>query len=206
MTRSIEQHRGFTLMEVMVTLIIVIIVSALGFISMSGYIPKQRLITTARYIENILLRAQSEAYSRSERVGVHFRKLGDDIVGELFLDNGSTDYTRDLSEEPALTSMTFRSGVDFVPNGACSAVMTSTATNCDFGASNNCYAFFSSSGEAIDNSGSPADYQLFVYTERLEPGSNAREVELLSSGLVQMLKQSQTGDATPPTKASSCVP
>lgn len=205
---EMKNSNGFTVIELMITLAIVAIIFAASYGSMSGYIPKQRLLTTQRYIENILQRAQSEAYSRSAVVGVHF-KPGTPPTGELFIDANGNGVQE--SSEGALTSMQFREGIFF------------TATNCkgiNFGigvppecdaATSDCYVMFNNSGQAVDPAtlSQTVDYQLFIYSTALATAPvspiNTREVEVLSSGLVESIKQGQDGNASPPKTAAVCA-
>src|SRR6185436_4021465 len=116
-------RRGFTIIEIMITLAIIVVLSGLGYITMAGYLPKQRLITTARYLETILQRAQSEAYSRATQVGVHLQYVNNRFVARVFLDANSNEVQ---DGELPLTEILFRDGV--VPmdsaksSGSCATV------------------------------------------------------------------------------------
>ena len=200
----LQSQDGFTILELMITMAIVILVTAIGFISMSGYLPKQRLITTAKYLETALQRTQSEAYSRSTRAGLRLRAVGGRILMRPFLDaNGN--YVQDVSEL-RLSETAFRDNV--VPiissnsSGGCSSINgPATPCNCTTTACD-CYIFFDSSGQAVDGSagatqGQPIDYEIFIHSKQLEVGGTAdREIEVLSSGLVQVVRQGQAGNAS----------
>ena len=58
-------HRGFTLIELMVTIAVLGILAALAFPNMQEYLDKQRLISQVRAISNLAHLARSEAIKHS---------------------------------------------------------------------------------------------------------------------------------------------
>jgi prepilin-type N-terminal cleavage/methylation domain-containing protein len=206
--KSASRLLGFTLVEVMMTLIIVVILTGLGFMSMGGYLPKQRLISTARFVESALMRAQSEAYSRSAIVGMHFKDVAGKTVGEVFIDDGSCAQD---SGEAALTNVQFRDGVNLTTS-PCLGVYAG-ATGCT--TVPDCYLFFDNAGQAVTCTPgplptpptlTPIDYEIVVYSNQLDTTApNTREIEVLSSGLVQVIKLGQTGNSSGGNSAAACV-
>lgn len=77
---------GYTLVELMVTLVIVAIALAAGLITLRGYLPKQRLIATQSGLADLLQRAQSEAGARVRWTCVKFVAVDDKIRAELWVD------------------------------------------------------------------------------------------------------------------------
>jgi prepilin-type N-terminal cleavage/methylation domain-containing protein len=212
---------AFTLLELMITLIIVGIIATIGYTTMAGYLPKQRLIATGHYMENILQRAQSEAYARSSVVGVHFFPgTGTHPRAEVFID-ANANFAQDAPPaEGPLTSLEFRDDVYFTTSttGTCDGVRLSTSPtpfNCNYlNGGAGCYVFFNSSGQAItyNNCGgtctpaTPVDYQLFIYSPLLDNTINARKVEVLSSGLVTYMAQpGLVGNAAGGMAATTCA-
>jgi prepilin-type N-terminal cleavage/methylation domain-containing protein len=204
-------ERGFTLVELMITLIIMVILTTLSLITMRGYVPKQRLISTARNIEGTLMRAQSEAYSRATRAGVHFYvDSGGFGKGEIFLDNDTTgtDYQQDASEGALTTPMLFKPDIFFASN-PCFSVYAGTA-GCNATVGGGCYVFFDSSGQAINTTGATTDYEVFIYSSNLEypqdpTKKEAREIEALAAGMVEVIKIGQPGNASGAHTAAACA-
>jgi type II secretory pathway pseudopilin PulG len=201
---------GFTIVELMITLIIAVIITSLGIITMSGYLPKQRLISTSKYIENLLTRGQAEAYSRAVQVGVRFTKSGSDTRGAVFLDSNA-NFLQDAGEGE-ITYISFKPRVEFTTTCPVTNTDSASTTAGQFpdcsdttltGAG--CYVYFDSSGQAIDDLNAAIDYELFIFTSSLNAPYNSREIEVISSGFVQIPKQGQTGSASPGEQATNCT-
>lgn len=205
----LRNAKGFTLIEIMITLIIVVILSSIGFISMSGYLPKQRLIASQNFLESILQRGQNEAYTRSSRVGVRFTPGASNVVLATVFVDANSDYIQN-SGENELTHVSLRNDVSFTKSN-CPGVNLGTVASCDYSTTLDCYVFFDGSGQAVDSTvgpaqGTPIDYELFLYSDKLENGTNTREVEVLGSGMVQAIKIAQAGNASGARCAASTPP
>lgn len=70
MKRSIKT--GFTLIELIITLVIIALLFGTGYMYMSGYLPKQRLNTSANALAALLQKIQSRAQTKGGPYGVVF--------------------------------------------------------------------------------------------------------------------------------------
>lgn len=192
-------HRaGFTLIEIMVVLMLVVVIGGLGYFTLSGALPKMRLKRTAADIQDLLIRAQSEAYSRSQNVGFVLRTEGGDTIAEIFIDTPPL-FTINPTPEIPLRSVEFRHGVEILDE-LCNPFRLTFSC----GAGNCQTLFFDNRGQAVVGAanypgftqGTPSDYEMIIFTPRLSSLA-AREVEVLSSGVVRLIPHGQPGQASP---------
>src|SRR6185503_12316622 len=159
MIERFNRH-GFTVIELMVTMMIAIILASGAYISMTGLIPRLRLQGTGQMVEQILARAQQEAQTRQTRIGVQFIGSSKKTRAEIFVDDGATNFARDTSEG-AIASAQFRTGVEVV-DAPCNPFRLTTACGSD-----KCrLLFFNGGGEAIDTSDNLTDYEIFIGSSR----------------------------------------
>ncbi len=71
---GLKPKKAFTMVEVIITLVIVALIFATGYMYMSGYLPKQRLISSTNSLLTLLMRAQSQAQTKGAKYGVSFIK------------------------------------------------------------------------------------------------------------------------------------
>src|SRR3990172_7916270 len=106
------KKRGFTLLELMITMVIVATLLSAGLITMRGYIPKQRLLSTVSGLENLLSRAQSEATARSHWTCIKFSGSSP-ITATLFVDedsnHGANSDTCGTGTDLKISSLPFKS-------------------------------------------------------------------------------------------------
>ncbi|HLG18944.1 MAG TPA: type II secretion system protein [Bdellovibrionota bacterium] len=188
--------RAFTLVELMITLVIVAILLSAGLITMRGYIPKQRLLSTVSGLENLLSRAQSEATARSHWTCIKFSTSGP-LTAELWVDENS-NHAGNLcgdSAAPAadilISSLPFKPDIDFA---SCSGTPANVDRTCiiwfdNTGSPKLCAACQSVSTTAcVDHS-----FQIILKNPNLEATARAREIEALSGGLIQTVKPGEKG-------------
>ncbi len=185
--------KAYTLVEMMVTLAILATILSLALISMRGYIPKQRLLGSIGELENFFQRAQAEASSRSYWTCVTFDATSDPISATLWADlasnHGNTGACSDAGGAREIATTQLKKSVIFAPSGN---------TGCNNNVTPTCVVWFDSTGlpKKCANSGacggtSPssscvdASYQFVLSNPNLEPGTRARELEIISGGLIQ---------------------
>jgi len=82
-----KKSSGFTVVELIITLVIMGILFGTGFMYMSGYLPKQRLNSSASMLLNVLRIEQSRAMTKSGKYGVFFLSNGEYACGFRDLNN-----------------------------------------------------------------------------------------------------------------------
>lgn len=191
---------GMTAIELMVTLAIVGILSTAGYFTLAGVLPRRRLENSTKMIHQMVVRAQSEAFSRAQRVGVQFTDIGSgQTTVEVYVDDGVTSYQRD-SDEAALTSVSLQRDISMVDNVCNSMQLSGT---CDSNACNS--LFFNASGEAENTAGNSSNFEIFVENSKMV-GRGVREVEVFSNGGAQMVRLGQAGDVSGGFAANSTCP
>ena len=182
-----SKPRAFTLVEVMITLIIVATLLSLGLATMSGYLPKQRLIASVSNLENLLQRAQSEATSRAYWSCVEIQ-TGVSTRVELFMDTNSNR----VCDDTKITDFQLKDNVQLAGGSTCGSdnpTMGSKVT-----------VWFDTTGipnKCEDNSGTitctPNDFQIVLSNVKLDSGTKAREVEATRGGLISSVKPGTKG-------------
>ena len=87
--KAIRGQRGFTLVEIMITLSILTIIASIGTTSLMNYLPGMRLRSAARDIYSTILLAKTEAVRRGENVTVLFNSPGNSYT--MFVDRDNND-------------------------------------------------------------------------------------------------------------------
>jgi prepilin-type N-terminal cleavage/methylation domain-containing protein len=199
-----SKRSGMTLIEIMITMTIVAIVLSVALITMKGYLPKQRLLASISALENLAQRAQAEASARSYWTCIRFSDT-DPIVGTVYVDvNGNhgsaTTACGDTSNgDYSVTSAQFKSKISFASGAGCTKNITAGCAIwfdttgapkvCkDNPGPGNCGATDPSSSTCLDNS-----FQIILSSSELATGAKARELEILSGGLIQTVKPIEKG-------------
>lgn len=127
--------RGFTLIELMVTIAIVAIVAALAAPNFSAFLDRSRTETSASILYTALLTARSEAVKRNQEVTIRANTAGNFESGwTIFADNDG-DGVLDGGEESIRTQSAFSDDI------------TARITGIS-------YITFSANGTAVNSSGS----------------------------------------------------
>ncbi|MFH1018781.1 MAG: prepilin-type N-terminal cleavage/methylation domain-containing protein [Pseudomonadota bacterium] len=193
-----KSHRAITLIELMITLAIIVIILSLAIITMRGYIPKQRLVSSAGTMENALRKAQTEANARGYWTCVRFSDpTANPLTVEIHVDTaGSHANSETACQDGALLNTTqLRTDVQIASGSECTSNITT-----------DCILWFNTAGspKICSNSGScggtaPASgcedfsYQIVLSTPNLESMARAREVEALIGGMIQAVKPTEPG-------------
>ena len=184
---------GYTLLEIMITLIIAAGIIAMGIITLQTYIPKQRLLDSLETVEQTLNRAQFEANSRSVWTCIKFDSTAKTLTVYADMnanhDTGGITACGDTGDLP-LTTQQIRQGVTFA--------------NCTAGGDKTWMfsprpLWFDSTGVPKDcNAGvcSPIGAQIIVTNSELPTATRAREVEALTSGLIATVDRGAPGYLT----------
>jgi prepilin-type N-terminal cleavage/methylation domain-containing protein len=194
MTKRIP--RGVTLIELMITMIIAASLLTLGLVTMSGYLPKQRLLSAVQQLEGALQRAQSEANAKGFWSCVKF--TGSNSF-QIWLDNDGNHATGGCgggTDTQIGQTQVFKDRVNLA-----------TGSGCAENATLNCVVWFetmsglpkrcASSGTCGSvNPGSgciDSDFQFVLAQADLSTSTRAREVELTAGGLIQSVKPGEKG-------------
>jgi hypothetical protein len=189
MTRKIA---GYTLIEIMITLIVAISLMSLGVFTLTSYIPKQRLLDATETTEQSLSRAQLEATARSIWACVDFiPEAGEtppSMVVRMDSDGDRVCETTDLF----IINQQLRPNISFA--GGCSGAGASgTENSFDFTSG---AIWFDTAGvprNCVGAACTPTSFQLVVRSSELPSGNRAREVEALSSGLIGIVNRNEEG-------------
>lgn len=203
MLTSMKNRFGFTLIEIMITVVVLISLTMMAVFTMTNYIPKQRLLDSLETAEQTLSRAQMEATARSTWSCVQIGVDPDTNVKTLsvFMDSstpfhGAAGACGTGSDLP-ITKQALRTNVIFAPssNSGCSGT----------GSSGSEATFDFSSGEVwFDTAGVPKEcmpsgtcvarsFSFVVTSSDLSTTNKAREVEAISSGLIAIVNRNEKG-------------
>lgn len=197
-----NKRSGFTLIELMITLIIVGIVLSAALITMFGYLPKQRLLATVSYLESMLQRGQAEATSRTSWMCVRFDTSAIPQTATLYQETqqdpiiGSDPSWKPHhencnaagKEDTKILQIQFKDSVQLAGNEAGTAP-------CGYG------------GPVlyIDTTGTPyrcpntgiectiASLEILLKNTKMESLTRTREIEFLSTGLIKVIKPNDKG-------------
>lgn len=198
-----KNRLGFTLIEIMITVIVLISITMMAVFTMTNYVPKQRLLDSLETVEQTLSRAQMEATARSTWSCI---KIGTDAgtgvkTLSVFMDSSSPIHGSanacGTGTDLLITKQALREDVDFTP---------SSNTGCSGTGSTGAEATFNfSTGEVwFDTAGVPKEclasgscvarsFTFVVSSSKLSPGNKAREVEAISSGLIAIVNRNEKG-------------
>jgi prepilin-type N-terminal cleavage/methylation domain-containing protein len=176
---------GFTLIEIMITLIVMVSIMGLGIFTLSSYLPKQRLLNAMETTEQALSRAQLEASQRSAWSCITYDTATTTITIRI-----DTNADRNcVDPDQLITTMQLHPDITYAncpPNGG--------QDSFDF--TSNAAVWFDSAGvPRVCASGNctPQSLQFIVTNPNLSDNNRAREIEALSSGLISIIDRNQTG-------------
>jgi prepilin-type N-terminal cleavage/methylation domain-containing protein len=197
---KISEAAGFTIIELIITLAIVAILFGTAYMYMSGYIPKQRLNSDTSNLTNLLKLTQSYAITKGAKHGIIFKKNGDIYLACGFRDtNGDwqctnctcTNCSCPNSEMLGQRSLTFRDSISILNCAGTKAVAENSPRDTiifDFKG----YAYLKSA--APPSAGVTDNFEIFLKSSELSTGSAVKEIEVLSSGIIENSKLGQAGD------------
>ena len=198
------------MLELMITVAIICIVLSLAIVTLTGYLPKQRLITTQGLLADLFQRAQTEANARSYWTCVWFDKNATPPTAQIFADTDTTNHGSgnaacDRQTDTPLTKIAFKDDVDLATGGGCTYNITKDCVIWfdTTGAPKLCKGYSTCGGTAPNSGCIDFSYQIVISTSKLATGTRAREVEALAGGLVQAVKPLDKGLATPMMWANS---
>lgn len=189
--RMSRKIAGYTLIEIMITLIIATTLISMGVFTLTSYMPKQRLLDALETTEQSLSRAQLEATSRSVWACINFiaAPAGQAPSLEVRMDSDSDRVCE--STDQLITTQQLRPNISFA---ACTGTGSAGAENSfDFSSS---ALWFDTSGvprNCVLTTCTPTSFQLVVRNSDLSPSNMAREVEAVSSGLIAIVNRNEKG-------------
>ena len=181
--------RGFSLLELLISVAIVAILAMLGLRSMAGAQQRESLLKTGNQVVDLLRRAQADAKLYGTMRGVCFKK--DPVTKRMYmamyepvLGSGSTlpsdDDCGDPSEQGKGPMIPFPDDVQF-------------CTKCDSKVNIDKSVFFDKDGMTTQSDGNRSPYEICIMHTKMPAGTRAREVELGVNGDIQLLAQTATG-------------
>jgi type II secretory pathway pseudopilin PulG len=175
---------GYTLIEIMITLIVMVSIMSLSVFTLSSYLPKQRLLNAVETTEQALSRAQLEATQRSAWSCITFDTTTKNLTIRI---DTNADRTCQNSDQ-LITSMQLHPHIVYA--------------SCSNGGENS-FSFPSNSAVWFDSAGvprvcgsggcTPQSFQFIIVNPNLSENNRAREVEALSSGLISIIDRNQMG-------------
>ncbi len=173
-------------------MVLIGILSTVGGVYILGSIARQNLISTTEGVANLLQRGRSEAASRSDTwVGVKFTN------SEAFSFIDSDEDGIFDSGEIKLMTYTFKDNVRIVNGCGNNAIDASARPYIYFDGQGFC-GTLASLGNFTEK-----EWQVFLYNSRVETAQQAREVEALVNGLIEVIKPGQSGNvSTNPMQAN----
>lgn len=179
-----RRESGYTLIEIMITLIVMVSIMSLGVFTLSSYLPKQRLLNGVETTEQALSRAQLEATQRSAWSCISLNTTNNYL--EIRIDTNADRTCQ--STDQFVTSMQLHPDIQYV---ACS-----NGGESSFSFASNAAVWFDSAGvPKVCASGTctPQSFQFILRNPNLPSNNRAREVEALSSGLISIIDRNQMG-------------
>ncbi|MCB1197346.1 MAG: prepilin-type N-terminal cleavage/methylation domain-containing protein [Deltaproteobacteria bacterium] len=177
---------GFTIIELMVTLVIAAGLLSASIMTMSGYIPKQRLLSSMNTVEQALSQAQYEATSRVLWSCITYNQPINTL--EIYMDQNA-DRVCNNGSDYLIGSHVLSTGVGFA---TCSS---GDGTPFDEGDQS---MWFNTSGAPIlcESGGANCtivSVEFIVSNPNLPSGNRAREIEVASSGLIEIVDRGEVG-------------
>lgn len=183
---KVRGNRGFSMVEVIITMIIIAGIMTAGILTMRGYVPKQRLASATDYTEKAMSQANYEATSRVFWTCVVHNTT--DHMLEVYVDRNSN---RECNEGTDFMVATFNLN-EHISYADCSG--TSDGDPFDDGAS---AVWFNTSGNPnlcpTPSTCSTQALEFIVVTDQLPSGTRAREVEVNTSGIATIVDRHDTG-------------
>jgi type II secretory pathway pseudopilin PulG len=197
-----RQNSGITMVELMVTIVVVAGTATLGIATLRGYLQRQQLLRSAQVVEDAMQRGQAEATARSKWVCVRF--LGQTTGPRIFVD---------LIDAHSMANQPWGCGPNPDPNGppwvreigtvlgsrfrgkvtiaACSSVIQYESP---YGPQS--WVWFNTAGQpqwCAAGYCSPIDVQIVVSHPTLPSGAKSLEVEITSGGMIHRPKVGEKG-------------
>ena len=205
-----ERNFGFTLIELIITLVIVALLFGTSYMYMTGYLPKQRLSSSVTSLVTFLKMAQSRAMSHSLKYGVYFISNANSYYACGFADKNSdflctgcdncTDCSSCASTEMAgEPSVILREGISILDNHCSSNAVSPTDPN---------WKTITFDIKGMSYNPLPAvtlqNFEIFLKGYGLSPDSDVREIEVNSGGSIEAIKLGQTGNIPGAANQGSC--
>lgn len=178
-------------MEIVITLFIAATLVVMGVFTLQTYLPKQRLLDSMETTEQVLNRAQFEATSRSTWSCVKYDSPTGSTPGILYVYmDTNANHTGGASNcgegtDTLITKQQLRENVDYP---SCSNFNSTSPV-----------LWFDSAGipkECSAGSCTTSSFQIFVSNSKLPSGIKAREIEVVSSGLISIIDRNDPGYIT----------
>jgi prepilin-type N-terminal cleavage/methylation domain len=118
-----KHSKGFTMIELIVTLAVLAILVAIAIPTYNGLMPRYRLNGAARQVATDLMKARMQAVKLSTNVTVTFTTTGYTISG------GSYSETFNIQSQYPGVSIPTTGGPQFHPRGTAASTFTVTLTN-----------------------------------------------------------------------------
>lgn len=154
--RTPGHARGFTLVELMVTVAILVILLAIGVPAMQGFLASRQVAGKADALASAIRFARSEALKRAQPVTICQTTTADSVTptcdtgtGDwnsgwlVFVDNAPADGSYDKDKELLVkVQQAFTASGEFKTNDSKDRTITFTADGLSVGSFNSFYAFF----------------------------------------------------------------
>lgn len=180
-----RRQSGFTLTEIIITLVVMIVLTVIAVIMMSGSIQRQNLKATVDQLADNLKQAQIEALGNNRWVGVCFKQSSGNYYSQIYYpalnaSNRPTDVDC-VAAETKTHKRDFRTDVTLCPT-------------CDANVAANKSVLFNPKGVAVSSANVATNYQICVWSTKLAVGTCAREIEVNTSGRIRALNQGEAGE------------
>jgi prepilin-type N-terminal cleavage/methylation domain-containing protein len=209
---SKKYNPGFTLVELLITLVIIATLFGTSYVYMSGFLPKQRLSSSIMMLLNVLKMEQSHATTKSARYGVVFKSDGacgffDSIVQNWMCDHctnvnipstcaecsSSCIANCSCSEMLGEKSIKFKERIT-IPATGCTSLSVVPASNVRDTIIFNFQGFAYRKPVNPETTGVLNSFE--IYLKSTDSNVGVKEIEVNSSGLIEMVKLSSPGNLT----------
>jgi Tfp pilus assembly protein FimT len=191
---SFQSKHGLTMVELLITLVIAISLASLSVLTMSQYMPRQRLISSTETVEQALSQAQYEATSRVLWTCVQY----DTNLNQLHVivdannDHGAADACGNTGTNPpdfTVASLTLSDNVSFAD---CSD-SGETGDGNPFGTGPVWFDTAGSPRLCVAGNCTIRNLEFIVVNENLPATNRTREVEASGSGLIEVIARGEVG-------------